>query len=238
MVGNTLLSPLISSRKGADPHRDDLIRKPDRGRRPITRSDQETMGSLDDPLVPSPQVRPVIEHQFPTSGGGDAMASTPPPRRGRDEGWGPSSAPRRGGHGSARPRCRRSCWHLGRVAWCLSRGVASKSLERVCGYGTLRAVLVGDAAGGLPERLEASRRREGRRIGPTLAGSRMQAETPRVIPETRSRRRPTASTSPTRSLAKVRSMWRGSSISSATSMWYGKASSLDHCFGESRPSRG
>ena len=40
-------------------------------------------------------------------------------------------------------------------------------------------------AGGLPERLEASRRREGRRIGPTLAGSRAQAETSRVIPETR-----------------------------------------------------
>ena len=72
MVGNTLLSPPIPSRKGADPHRDDLNRMPDRGRCPITRLDQETMGLPEDLLVPSPQVRPAIEHQFPTSGGGDA----------------------------------------------------------------------------------------------------------------------------------------------------------------------
>ena len=121
MVGNTLLSSPIPSRKGADPHRDDLIRMPDRGRRPITRSDQETMGLPDDLLVPSPQVRPVIEHLFPTSGGGDA----PEWRRPRSLGVGgmsagsPSSAPRRRGHGSARPRCRRSCWHLRHVTWWL-----------------------------------------------------------------------------------------------------------------------
>jgi hypothetical protein len=71
MVGTTLLGPPIPSRKGADPRRDDLIRMPDR--RPITRSDQETMGLPDDLLVPSPQVRPVIEHQFPTSGADDAL---------------------------------------------------------------------------------------------------------------------------------------------------------------------
>ena len=68
MVGNTLLSPPIPSGKGADPHRDDLIRMPDRGRCPITRSDQETMGSPDDLLVPSPQVRPMIEHPVPHLG--------------------------------------------------------------------------------------------------------------------------------------------------------------------------
>jgi hypothetical protein len=78
MVGNTLLSPPIPSRKGADPHRDDLIRKPDRGRRPITGADQDTMGLPDDLLVASPQVRSVIEHQFPTSDGGDAPHGVAP----------------------------------------------------------------------------------------------------------------------------------------------------------------
>jgi hypothetical protein len=36
------------------------------------------MGLPDDPLVASPQVRPVIEHQFPTSGGGDAPHGVAP----------------------------------------------------------------------------------------------------------------------------------------------------------------
>jgi hypothetical protein len=90
MVGNSLLSPPIPSRKGADPHRDDLIRMPDRGRRPITRSDQDTMGLPDDLLVPSPQVRPVIEHQFPNlvRRRRAPMASPPGARRWRDEGAG------------------------------------------------------------------------------------------------------------------------------------------------------
>jgi hypothetical protein len=41
------------------------------------------MGLPDDPLVPSPQVRPLIEHQFPTSGGGDAPMASPARRRRR-----------------------------------------------------------------------------------------------------------------------------------------------------------
>jgi len=78
--GNTLLSSPIPSRKGADPHRDDPIRKSDRRGRPITRSDQETMGPPMIFLSHRRRSGAVIEHQFPTSGGGDApMASPPPP---------------------------------------------------------------------------------------------------------------------------------------------------------------
>jgi hypothetical protein len=48
------------------------------------------MGLPDDLLVPSPQVRPVIEHQFPTSDGGDAPHGVAPAASAlRDEGWGP-----------------------------------------------------------------------------------------------------------------------------------------------------
>jgi hypothetical protein len=119
-VGDTLLSPPIPSRKGANPHRDDLSRIPDRGRRPVTRADQDTMGLPDDLLVPSPQVRPLIEHQFHLERRRRAHCIASAASASWDEGWGASSAPRGGGHGSVRSRCRRSCWHLRHVARCLS----------------------------------------------------------------------------------------------------------------------
>jgi hypothetical protein len=58
MVRTTLPQPPYPKPERSGHHRDDLIRMPDRGRCPITRSDQETMGLLDIFLVPSPQVRP------------------------------------------------------------------------------------------------------------------------------------------------------------------------------------
>jgi hypothetical protein len=56
------------------------------------------MGLPDDLLVASPQVRSAIEHQFPTSGGGDAPHGVAPAASAlRDEVSGASSAPRRRG---------------------------------------------------------------------------------------------------------------------------------------------
>ena len=102
-------------------HRDDPIRSPNRGRRPITRSDQETMGSPDDLLSPIAAGQTRDRAPVPHLGRRRRapMASPPRPRRGGMRAEGPSSAPRRRGHGSARPRCRRSCWRLRHVARCL-----------------------------------------------------------------------------------------------------------------------
>lgn len=51
MVGNTLLSPLVPGRLGADPWTAMMDRMPDRGRCAITTLDQEAMGSPDDLLL-------------------------------------------------------------------------------------------------------------------------------------------------------------------------------------------
>jgi hypothetical protein len=72
MMGTTLLSFPIPSRKGGptamirfEARIGDVARSRDRTKRRWVR-----------PMIfflPSPQVRPVIEHQFPTSGGDDAL---------------------------------------------------------------------------------------------------------------------------------------------------------------------
>jgi hypothetical protein len=92
--------------------------------------------------------------------------------------------------------------------------------------------------GRVPERLEASRRRECRRIGPTLAGFPTQEETSRVIPETRYARTPDgvyiayqiAGEGP------VDVAWQFDFVGNVDVAW--ESPIFGPGFGESRPSRG